>query len=81
MKKKASGNDFYCSFVYAHNAPNDRIELWNDIKEAVIDMLNKFRVVLRDFNMIWNNMERSGVAPIGMSKGNLVFWLCVINYV
>ena len=63
--------EFFCSFVYASNFPEERRELWNDLKDHQNLPLFKDKpwLVLGDFNEILDLEEYSGINAPSVTTG------------
>ena len=63
--------EFFCSFVYASNFPEERRELWNDLKDHQDLPLFKDKpwLVLGDFNEILDLEEYSGINAPSVTTG------------
>ncbi|XP_056691804.1 uncharacterized protein [Spinacia oleracea] len=56
-----NGNQFACSFIYAHNSQYERCALWNDLC-SLAGKINGPWILMGDFNCVLNTDERIGSA-------------------
>ncbi|GJT50639.1 RNA-directed DNA polymerase, eukaryota, reverse transcriptase zinc-binding domain protein, partial [Tanacetum coccineum] len=74
----ANNDSFYCSFIYAGNAPSVRRHLWSELDVHKHVVRNSLWVLLGDFNIALN-MEDVSTGPASINAAMNDFKDCVAN--